>query len=200
MWSYSIFDWRKRVKRRGFLWRSWQIWRKRYPGITHQPVYVLQSLSLSHHIWQGSCGHSVWQCHLQSPSPGKGDYIPWECYCYTWPLIHSTSVYLSGNMEHLIHHRSAITVNSVCLSILQLCLGQLLFFPSLLITRAVGEFCRNSGLVFMRKWLFSNNQLSLNLLIIEQIVTVYLLSKNNVQNQLTLLGKRKEFKIHQSAN
>lgn len=29
--------------------------------------------------------------------------------------------------------------------------GTATFFLSLLITRAVGEFCRNSGLIFMRK-------------------------------------------------
>lgn len=88
MWSYSIFNWRKRVKRRGLLWRSGQVWRKWYPGITHQPIYLLQSLSFPHNIWPGPGGHSVWQCHLQSAPAGKvfiatpGSWPSYKLHCF----------------------------------------------------------------------------------------------------------------------
>lgn len=71
MRPHSIFNWGKRVKGRGFLRRPGQIRRERYPGITHQPIHLLQSFPFSYHIWPGPRGHSVWQCHLQSSPPGK---------------------------------------------------------------------------------------------------------------------------------
>lgn len=93
MWPHSVFNWRERVQGRGFLWRPGQIRRKRYPGVTHQPVHLLQGVSFPHHIWPGPGGHSVWQCHLQSAAPGK---------------VHSTGTWCSHRLHSFLTFNNTI--------------------------------------------------------------------------------------------
>lgn len=105
----------------------------------------------------------LWSLNVATPSiesfPGKGHYILWEL---RWKATEMLLLYVATDSlnlclsvrEHgaLVYHRSTVTVNSVCLRILQLCLGQLLFFS--FNHKSSGRICQKQWSCFHEKTTF----------------------------------------------